>query len=37
MLLGGLWYGKEKPIMTTFLKPLMDSLNSLYRQGLSFY
>jgi hypothetical protein len=34
MLLGGMWYSKEKPTMTTFLKPILDEINMLYRKGL---
>ncbi len=33
MLLVGLWYGSVKPVMTTFLKPLMDELNHLLKHG----
>ena len=33
MLLAGLWYDNEKPTMTTFLYPLMSSVNRLFQQG----
>ena len=33
MLLCGLWYDKAKPTMTTFLYPLISSLNNLFLQG----
>ena len=33
MLLGGMWYGKEKPTMTTFMKPMLDEINMLYKKG----
>lgn len=33
MILGGLWYSKDKPTMTTFLRPLIDDLNDLYVNG----
>ena len=33
MLLCGLWYDSEKPTMTTYLYPLMSSLNNLFHQG----
>ena len=32
-ILGGLWYGKDKPLMLTYLQPLVDQLNDLYHQG----
>lgn len=34
MLLAGVWYSKDKPTMTTFLKPIVEEINSLYTQGL---
>ena len=37
MLLGGLWYGSEKPTMTTFLLPLLKSMNELYSKGKFFF
>lgn len=33
MILGGLWFDKEKPTMNLFLKPLVESLNELYHKG----
>ena len=33
MLLCGPWYDNEKPTMTTFLYPLMSSLNNSFLQG----
>ena len=34
LLLGGLWYGSDKPTMKTFLTPLIKSLNQLYDIGV---
>ena len=33
MILAGLWYSRDKPTMTTFLRPLIDELNCLYKDG----
>ena len=33
VLLAGLWYGEQKPPMSIYLKPLIDSVNTLYREG----
>ena len=33
MLLAGLWFDTHKPTMSTFLYPLMISLNRLYLEG----
>ena len=33
MLLAGLWFDAQKPTMSTFLSPLMTSLNRLYVEG----
>lgn len=33
LLLAGLWYGQEKPTMTTFLAPFMQEMNHLSSQG----
>ena len=33
MLLAGLWFDTHKPTMSTFLYPLMTSLNRLYLEG----
>ena len=33
MLLVGLWYSREKPTMTTYLKPFVDSINELLEKG----
>lgn len=37
MILGGLWYGKDKPLMLTYLKPLMKQVNALYENGKLFH
>lgn len=37
MLLAGVWYSKDKPTMTTFLKPIVEEINSLYTQGKVFH
>ena len=37
MLLAGLWYSKQKPTMSTFLRPLVSELNELFEKGLSRY
>lgn len=29
MILGGLWFGEHKPVMTTFLQPFKDALSTL--------
>ena len=34
MMLAGIWCSKEQPIMNVFLKPLVDSLNDLYKNGI---
>ena len=33
MLLAGVWYSKDKPTMTTFLKPIIEEINELYVHG----
>ena len=33
MLLAALWFSDEKPTMTTLLRPLIDEMNSLFRNG----
>ena len=33
MLFAGLWFGKSKPAMASFLKPFHDSLSELHKQG----
>ena len=33
MILGALWFSKDKPTMTTYLKPLMASINELSYEG----
>ena len=33
MILGALWFSKDKPTMTTYLKPLMTSINELSYEG----
>ena len=33
MLLAGIWYSKDKPTMTTFLKPIIEEINELYTHG----
>lgn len=33
LILGGLWFGKEKPNMITFLEPLIDQINNLCNNG----
>ena len=35
MLLAGLWFSKTKPTVTTFLRPLMSTMNELYQNGES--
>ena len=35
MLLAGLWFDTQKPTMSTFLSPLMISLNDLYLKGIT--
>ena len=34
MLFAGLWFGKSKPLMASFLKPCHDSLSTLQNQGI---
>lgn len=34
MLFAGLWFGKSKPSMASFLKPFHDSLSSIQNQGV---
>ena len=33
MILAGLWYDNEEPTMTTFLQPVLESINMLYHEG----
>lgn len=33
MILGGLWYSKDKPTMSTYLRPLVEAINHLYTAG----
>eukprot|EP00731_Ephydatia_muelleri_P035226 Em0106g11a len=33
-ILAGLWYSKQKPTMSTYMKPLVDKLNKLYKDGV---
>ena len=33
MLLGAMWFAKEKPPMSIFLRPLLDTLNHMYKEG----
>ena len=33
MILGALWFSVQKPTMSTFLRPLIDSINDLYTNG----
>ena len=33
MLLLGIFYSREKPLLNTFLRPIMDDINNVYRQG----
>ena len=33
IILGGLWFSKEKPTMSTFMKPFVQKLNKLYHEG----
>jgi hypothetical protein len=33
MILGAVWFSKDKPTMTTYLKPLMTSINELSYEG----
>ena len=37
MMLTGLWYGKDKPKMNTFLKPFTDELIDLHEKGVTRY
>lgn len=32
-ILAGLWFSKQKPTMTTYLRPLVNKLNYLYTNG----
>jgi len=36
LILGGLWYGKEKPFMLTYLQPIVDQINALCSEGMSY-
>lgn len=33
MIVAGIWFAQHKPTMTTFLKPFIDKVNALYRDG----
>lgn len=37
LLLAGLWYGEQKPTMTTFLSPFIKEINHLSDQGIHMY
>ena len=34
MILAGVWYSTEKPLMNVYLRPLIDSLNELSNTGV---
>lgn len=34
MLLAGLWYAEEKPTMTSFLRPLVEEISILHKEGI---
>ena len=36
LLLAGMWFGRSKPTMSTFLKPLMDQLSTQSLRGIHF-
>jgi len=33
MLLLGIFYSKEKPPMNVYLRPIIDDINKVYKQG----
>ena len=33
MLLAGIWFSKEKPLMNVFLRPVIDEINEIYSNG----
>ena len=33
MLLLGIFYPKEKPLMNVYLRPIIDDINKVYKQG----
>ena len=33
MLLAGVWFGENKPVMSTFLQPIVEELLKLERDG----
>lgn len=35
MLLCGLYYGKNKPVINAFMKPFVDELESLHTEGIT--
>ncbi|CAG7785822.1 unnamed protein product, partial [Allacma fusca] len=35
-IIAALWFGKEKPVFTTFLKPIVQELNEISKQRLSW-
>lgn len=37
MILGGLWFGEHKPVMTTFLQPFKEALSPLQNEGIYLY
>jgi 5-methylcytosine-specific restriction endonuclease McrBC regulatory subunit McrC len=36
MLLAGIWFSKEKPLMNVFLRPIIDEINEIYSKGYPF-
>ena len=34
MLLAALWYSHSKPLMNSFLRPVIEDLNKLYYKGM---
>ena len=32
-ILAGIWFGKEKPVMSVFLKPFVESMQDLHSNG----
>jgi len=33
MFLLGIFYNRDKPLMNMYLRPIVDDINELYRQG----
>ena len=33
MILAAMWFSRTKPLMSTFMRPVLDAVNSIYTNG----